>query len=159
MTYQEIRRFASIIFTVLVTGIYALIVYQRYMDGVYDTSNIMRFWALVILLFIPITIVLRIVMEIIIAIIKSIVLTAKGENIDELEIVDERDKLIELKTTKISLFVFSVGFILALVSQAMSMSVHMFFIIIVITGVITEIIQESLSIFFYRRGLWCQKKD
>lgn len=87
------------------------------------------------------------------SIINAVVQTAKGEEAGELEITDERDKLIELKTTKISLMVFSIGFILALVTQVTSMSHHMFFITLIIFGVISEIVSETMTIIYYRKGI------
>jgi len=153
MSYQESRSLTNIISTILITGIYSLVVYQRYLNGVADTTDVFRFWALTILIFIPISIVARIIIMIIFSIINAAIQTAKGEEADELEITDERDKLIELKATKISLIVFSIGFILALVTQITSMSHHMFFIALIIFGVISEIVSETMTIIYYRKGI------
>ena len=153
MSYQESRSLTNIISTILITGIYSLVVYQRYLNGVADTTDVFRFWALTILIFIPISIVARIIIMIIFSIINAAIQTAKGEEADELEITDERDKLIELKATKISLIVFSIGFILALVTQITSMSHHMFFIVLIIFGVISEIVSETMTIIYYRKGI------
>ena len=153
MTYQENRSLTNILSTIIITGVYALIVYQRYLNGTVDTTDVFRFWAITILLFIPISIVARIIIMIIFAIINSVVQTAKGEEIDDMDFTDERDKLIELKSTKISLIIFSLGFILALVTQAFNMNDHMFFIILVVSGVISEIVSDFVTIIYYRKGV------
>lgn len=153
MTYQENRSLTNILSTIIITGGYALIVYQRYLNGSIDTSDVFKFWAITILIFIPISIVARIIIMIIFSIANSVVQTAKGEELENLDFVDERDKLIELKATKISLIIFSLGFILALVTQAFNMNDHIFFITLVIVGVITEIASELFTIIYYRKGV------
>ncbi|MCK4523970.1 hypothetical protein KAU15_03495, partial [candidate division WOR-3 bacterium] len=143
----------NIFSTIIITGIYAIIIYQRYLNGTVDTTDVFRFWAVTILIFIPISIVARIFIMILFSIVNAAVLTAKGEDIDDNDIIDERDKLIELKATKISLIVFSLGFILALVTQVTDMSNHMFFITLIISGVLAEIVSELLTVIYYRKGV------
>ncbi|MCD4826928.1 MAG: hypothetical protein K8Q99_04040 [Acholeplasmataceae bacterium] len=153
MTYQESRSLTNIISTITISGVYALIIYQRVLIGIGDTSDIFKFWALTILIFIPISIVARILIMIIFAIINATIQTAKGEEIDIEEIVDERDKLIELKSMRISLIIFSLGFILALVTQLFDTSHHMFFITLIGFGVLTEVISDISTIIYYRKGV------
>ncbi|MBU1019699.1 MAG: hypothetical protein KJ847_00675 [Firmicutes bacterium] len=153
MSYQETKSLTNIISTILITGIYALVVYQRYLNGIGDTSDVLRFWSITILIFIPISIVARIIILIIFSIIATIVQTAKGEEVDELDLTDERDKLIELKATKISMMIFALGFVLALVTQAVNMSEHMFFITMMVSGVFTEVVSDLATIVYYRKGL------
>jgi hypothetical protein len=152
MSYQESKSLTNIISTILITGIYSLIVYQRYLNGTVDTTDVFRFWAVTILIFIPISVVALIIIMIIFSIINSVVQTAKGEEIDD-DITDERDKLIELKATKISLIIFSLGFVIALVTQVSNMSNHMFFITLIVFGVISEVVSQLATIIYYRKGL------
>lgn len=153
MSYQESKSLTNTISTIIITGIYALVVYQRVLAGIADTTDVFRFWAITILIFIPISIVARIIIMIIFSIINAVVQTAKGEEIEDVDIVDERDKLIELKTMRISLIVFALGFILALVTQVTQMSNHMFFITIIIFGVISEVVSDTTTIIYYRKGV------
>lgn len=153
MTLQESRSLGNIFSTIFITGIYALVIYQRYLDGAVDTSDVFRFWAIIILIFIPVSIVARIIIMIIFSIVNAVVQTAKGEEVDDEMIVDERDKMIELKTMKISLIIFSLGFILALVTQLTDISNHVFFITLIVSGVIAEIASEIITIIYYRKGV------
>jgi hypothetical protein len=152
MSYQESKSLTNMLSSILITGIYALIVYQRYLNGMVEITNVFKFWAIIILIFIPVTIIARIVIMIIFTIIHTAVQTARGEEVDNIDFVDERDKLIELKATKISLIIFTLGFILALVTQVINMSDHLFFITLAIFMVITEIASELLTIIYYRKG-------
>jgi len=153
MSYQESKSLTNILSTIIVTGVYALIVYQRYLNGTVDTTDVFRFWALAILIFIPISVVARIIIMIIFTIANTVVQTAKGEELDDVDFVDERDKMIELKSMRIALMIFALGFILALVTQVTNMNNHMFFITIIIFGVISDIFSEVITIFYYRKGV------
>ncbi|MCF7930691.1 MAG: hypothetical protein K9L02_04170 [Acholeplasmataceae bacterium] len=153
MTYQEGKSLTNIISTLTITGVYALFMYQRVLNGMTDTSDVFKFWAIAILIFIPISIVARIIIMIIFSIINATIQTAKGEEIDVDDIVDERDKLIELKSMRISLIIFSLGFILALFTQILDLSHHMFFITLVGFGVISEVISDTSMIIYYRKGV------
>ena len=65
---------------------------------------------------IPIAIVAQIIIHIIFAIINKMVTNEDMPTTD-----DERDKLIELKSTRISHWIFTIGFMLAMGSQAIDM--------------------------------------
>ena len=154
MTYNEKKSLTNIISSLLITTIYGIIIYQKYLDGVIDDSDTFRFWAIIILIFIPISIVARIIIMIIFHIIESVVQAAQGKDIeDEMDIVDERDKLIQMKATAISMYIFALGFIVALITQMFDVSNHVFFIVLIIAGVITDVVSETLMIRYYRRGV------
>lgn len=153
MTYQEAKSLTNIISTIAITGIYAIIIYQRVILGITDVSDVFKFWAITILIFIPISILARIIIMIIFSIINATVQTAKGEEIEINDIVDERDKLIELKSMRISLIIFSLGFILSLGTQLIDMNHHMFFITLVSFGLLSEIVSDITTIIYYRKGV------
>ena len=154
MSYKEKKSLTNIISSVLITTIYAIIMYQRYLDGGLDYSSVFKLWAVVILVFIPISIAARIIIMIIFNILESIVQAAKGEELDNnTDMVDERDKLIQMKASAISMYIFSLGFIIALIIQLFDVSNHLFFIIMIIAGLITDVVSELLMIRYYRRGI------
>ena len=155
MTYQEKKGLTNIISSILITTIYGIIMYQRYLNGAIDDSNIFKFWAIIILIFIPISIVARIIIMIIFHIIESVVQAAQGKELeDELDSVDERDKLIQMKSNSIAMYIFSLGFIIALATQLFDVSNHLFFIVMIIFGLLTDVVSESLMIRYYRRGIF-----
>ena len=154
MTYNEKKSLTNILSSVLITAIYAIIIYQKYVNGGLDVSDIFKFWALTILIFIPISIIARIIIMIIFHILESIIQAAQRKDIeDEMDIVDERDKLIRMKASAISMYIFTLGFIIALATQLFDVSNHVFFIVLIIAGLITDIVSESLMIRYYRRGV------
>lgn len=154
MSYKEKQSITNIISSILITTLYAVIMYQRYLDGGLDYSSVFKLWAIVILIFIPISIVARIIIMIFFNIFESVLQAAKGEELeDNMDIVDERDKLIQMKSSAIAMYIFSLGFIIALITQLFDVSNHLFFIIMIIAGLITDVVSESLMIRYYRRGL------
>lgn len=153
MTYQEKRSVTYIVTGLLGMLIYGIIVYNRYQAGNYEMDNLMKFWALRILWYIPIVIGVRIVAEILLGIGQGISNEIKGEDNDEIGLTDERDKLIEHKADRISMFIFAVGFVTALATQAMGQSVHWFFLTLIGFGTISEVLSELLKIRFYRKGV------
>lgn len=153
MTFNEKKSLTNIFSSIIITTIYAIIIYQKYLNGVLDDSNIFRFWAIIIMIFIPISIIARIIILIVFHILESVVQAVKGKDLeDEIDIVDERDKLIQMKASSFSMYIFVLGFVIALTTQLFEVSNHIFFIVLIITGFITDIVSESIIIRYYRRG-------
>ena len=65
MTYQEKKSVVNIISALLITGIYALIVYQRHLAGRFDLTQDYSKWGTIFLIFIGVSIVARIIIYII----------------------------------------------------------------------------------------------
>ena len=153
MIFQERRSLTNIAMTIILTTIYTLVIYSKYTNGDFDTSNMMRFWALIILIFIPISVVARIILMIIFRIFAEIGDEVRGKKEDDRDIVDERDKLIELKSTRVSSVIFVFGFIFALAGQLFNLGISGFFIILLVGGVLSDIGSNISEIIYYRRGV------
>ena len=138
----------STISTILILGFYSLFVYQKYVSGNMDIINDFKFWGKAFLILIPVTIVAQIIIHIIFAIINKIV---THEEIPM--ITDEMDKLIELKAIRISHWIFTVGFMLSMASQAFGMQPWVMFITLILSGFFASIISEITRIYFYRKGI------
>ena len=148
MTYQEKKNIVNIISALLITFIYALIVYKRHQAGIFDLTVDYSKWGIIFLIFIGISIVARIVIYIIFHIINAI---ATRE--EEMPITDERDKLIELKATRNSYRTFSIGFGLSLVSMSIGMTPVLLFIAFFACCLVAEIVENISQIFYYRKGI------
>ena len=133
--------------TILIFGAYALLVYFKYVAANPEILNDFKFWGKAFLMLIPVTIVAQIIIYIIFAIINKIV---TDEEISSL--TDERDKMIELKAIRISHWMFTFGFILAMASQAVGMQPWVMFITFISSGFISAIVAELSKLYYYRRG-------
>lgn len=153
MTYQEKKSVVRIITYTLFMAVYAIIVINKFNNGDFDQLSEMRFWATIILISVPIQVAVAIIVEIVINIVAEISMEIKGTERDDIDVVDERDRLIELKTMRISMVFFAIGFMIALGTQVFDFSIHVFFIVIVSFGFVSELIGETLKIHFYRNGV------
>ena len=148
MTYQERQNLVNIFSAVLITGIYSLIVFQRHRDGVFDLTRDFSKWGILFLIFIGVSVAARIVIQIVFHIINAI--ATREEDVPK---EDERDKLVKLKATRNSYYAFVSGFVISVVGLALGMPVHWIFIVFVISGLISEIIDNSSQMYYYRKGV------
>ena len=148
MSYQEKQNIVNIFSGLLVTVIYALLVYQRHLQGNFDLSEDFRAWGIIFLIYIGISIVVRIIIQIVFHIINAI---ATRE--EKVPVEDERDQLIKLKATRNSYYAFSSGFVISVVGLALGMPVHWIFIAFVGFGLIAEILDNGSQIYYYRKGI------
>jgi hypothetical protein len=148
MSYQEKQNIVNIFTGVLLTVIYALLVYKRHQQGQFDLTEDFHTWGIVFLIFIGISVVVRIIIQIIFHIINAI---ATRE--EKVPVEDERDQLIKLKATRNSYYAFTSGFVLSVIGLALGMPVHWIFIAFVVSGLIAEILDNGSQIYYYRKGV------
>ena len=148
MSYQEKQNIVNIFSGLLVTIIYALMVYQRHQQGQFDLTDDFQTWGRIFLVFIGISVTVRIIIQIIFHIINAI-----STREEDVPVEDERDKLIKLKATRNSYYAFTSGFILSVLGLALGMPVHWIFIAFVAFGLIAEILDNGSQIYYYRKGI------
>lgn len=148
MSYQEKRTIVSLISTLLIPTLYFLYMFQGYPEGDAYSIEVYRFWGRFILILIPVSIVAKIIIYIVFSIINTI---ATRE--EEPSVSDERDRLIELKSTRNSFYVFIVGFFLGMGSIVMEMPPSVMFALLIFFGMLAELVGELSQLYFYRRGL------
>lgn len=147
MSYQEKKNVVNIISALVISGIYYWYVVSAQPLDAMTTDELLYFWAKSLLIFMPISIVSRIVIHIIFAITNTI---ATREKIPS---SDERDKLIELKSTRNAQYFFGAGFIIAMIYLVIHGSVTGMFVIIISAGILSEVLENSSQLYFYRRGI------
>ena len=148
MSYQEKRGLVTLISMILIFGLFSLFVYIRYQDTIVNNPNDFQFWGRTFFIYIPVIIVSFIIIYIVYSIIYKIV---TGENPPT--ITDERDKLVELKATRISHWAYGFGFLLAMGSQALGMQPYVMFLVLISSCFVTSIISEIAKIYLYRKGV------
>jgi uncharacterized membrane protein len=148
MTYQEKQNVVNIFSGLLITLLYAYIVYQRHLQGRFDLTEDFHKWGVIFLVFIGVSVVARIIIQIIFHIINAI---ATRE--DKTPVEDERDKLVKLKAIRNSYYVFTGGFVISVVALALGMPVYGIFIVFVSSGLLAEIMDNGSQIYYYRKGV------
>jgi len=147
MGHHEKQSIVSIIGSVLVIGIYSLYVYRHYTQADIGLLNDFQFWGKSFLYLIPVAIVVQIVIQILFAIANRIVTKE-----DLPDITDERDRLIELKSIRISHWIFTLGFMLAMGALAAGMKPYVMFLTLITSGFLASLASEIAKIIYYRRG-------
>jgi uncharacterized membrane protein len=148
MSYQEKENWVNIFSSILITGIFAWMVWQRQVDGRLSLESDYRQWGMVFLIFMGVSIVARIIIYIIFSIINTIAMRK-----EEKDITDERVKLIRLKAIRNSHYSFSIGFGLSVIALAIGMPVYGLFIAFVGCGMISELIDNFSQIYYNRKGV------
>ena len=134
--------------TIVVLGIYYWSVLQRFDSQAMTTDEQLQFWAKAILIAIPISIATKIVMMIVFVIMNYII---TREELPCFE--DERDKLIELKATRNSYFIFGLGFLVALVVLAFGYPPKFMFIALILAGIGSEVFENLSKFYYHRKGV------
>jgi hypothetical protein len=148
MSSQEKKSVLTIISSILIIGLYSLYVFNRYHDQILNSPNDFKFWATIVIIFIPVAIVGCIIIFILFSIINKIL--AKE---DLPMMTDERDKLIELKAVRVSHWTFILGFFLSMLSQVIGMQPYVLFLTLVASGFAASIADEITKIYLYRKGV------
>ncbi len=148
MSFQEKKNIVSLCSTTLIFALYSMYVFQRYQSEIFDSTDTFKFWGAAILILIPVAIVAKIIIHIVFSIIHTIATNEK-----EPSFADELDKLIELRATRISHYVFVLGFVASMGSLVMDMSPNVMFIILFFSGFVSEVVGIITQLYLYRRGV------
>jgi hypothetical protein len=148
MDQKERQIVITLVCSLVTIGWYALHVYNKHVVGNFEILNDFRFWGKTFLWMIPIAIVAQIVIHIIYAIINRII---TNEDIPTKD--DERDRLIELKSIRVSHWIFTTGFVCFMGSMAFGVQPWFVFVGLFGSGFLASIVSELVKLFYYRRGI------
>ncbi|ETI66514.1 hypothetical protein [Neobacillus vireti] len=148
MTYQEKKSIVSLISAILIFVSYCLYMYPQYPEGGLESIETFRYWGSFVLILTVVSIVAHIIISIIFNIVFRITTSEK-----EPRFADELDKLIELKAFRNSFFVFILGFLIAMGSLIIYQPLQAMFIILIISGFISDVTGSITKFYHYRRGV------
>jgi hypothetical protein len=148
MTYQEKKSIVSLISAILIFGTYSLYMYPRHPEGGLESLETFRYWGSFVLILTLFSIVAHIIISIFFNIIFRI---TTGEK--EPTFADELDKLIDLKANRNSFFLFIIGFLLAMGSLVIYQPSQVMFIILIISGFISDVTGSVTKLYHYRKGV------
>jgi hypothetical protein len=150
MSSQEINIRVSLVSHLLVLGYYLINIFRMVNDGGLEAKRVFTLWAVVIVAIIVITILGNILSYILLHIAQA-VKTGKAE---EMRFVnDERDRLIELKGTRIAYVVFSLGVFLSMLTFVFGQPPLVMFSLIIFFGLVAELSSDLAQLIYYRKGV------
>jgi hypothetical protein len=150
MTFQEKNIAASFVIFTLILGFYLTRVFQMIQNESFNLTNMTRLWATVIILGIVVTIIGIILTHIGSGIVQAI--KTQEEPVIE-DIQDERDRLIDLKGTKVAYIVYSIGVLLSMLTFAFGRPALEMFSLLILAGLVAQIISDISRLVLYRRGV------
>ena len=150
MSFQEKNITVSLVNFTLILGFYLIRVFQMVQDGSFNSTNIFRLWGITIVLAIIVTILATILTHIGSAIIHAIKTGEEKPDIEDIE--DERDQLINLRGTKITYVVSSIGVFLSMLTFAFGQPPLVMFSLLIFSGLVAQIIGDISRLVLYRRG-------
>ncbi len=148
MPYQEKNAVISLFSIAIVFGFYFYFTKQNFSAGLFDGADAGVLIGKSILWLIFGGAIFQIIAQVVFHIIYVVI--AKEPNTSSL--VDERDKLIELRTLRVAYYIIFVGFVTAMIALAMGQSIFVTIHILLSFTVIAGIVESLMQIFLYRRG-------
>jgi len=150
MSFQQKNITVSLANFTLILGFYLIRVFQMVQGGSFNSANVFRLWGIIIVLAVVVTIFATILTHIVSAIIQAI---KTGEQKSEVEdIQDERDQVIDLRGTKLTYLVSSIGAFLSMLTFVLSQPPLVMFTLLIFFGVLAQILGDVLRLRLYRRG-------
>jgi hypothetical protein len=148
MTYQEKKSIVSLISVILIFVSFCLYMYPQHPKGGIGSTETFRYWGSFVLILTLVSVIAHIIISIIFNIVFRITTKEKEPKFE-----DELDKLIALKANRNSFFVFIMGFLLAMGSLVLYQPSQLMFIILIISGFISDLTGSVTKLYHYRRGV------
>lgn len=150
MSFQEKNITVTLISFLLILVFYTIRVFQMATDGGLNSTELFRLWGVTIVLSIIVTIVGMILTHIVSTIVIAIQTGDDDPDIEDIK--DERDEIIDLKGTKITYTIASIGSFFAMLTFVQGQSPLVMFALLVFFGLLAQVIGDMTRLFVYRRG-------
>lgn len=148
MSYHEKNTTVSLVTQMLIAGYYLFSLFRQVQQGPLVAERMYGLWALVIFTAIFSNIFASILSNILLTILEAI---RSGEYTDPRFIADERDQLIELKGTRASYLVFSIGVLGAVLAFIFGQPALIMVSVIFFCAILAEMLGDLTKIILYRR--------
>ena len=150
MSFQQKNVTVSLVNFSLILAYFLVRILQMVRTGSFEPTNVFRLWGTVIALAVVVTIFATILTHIVLAILHTIQTGDEKSNVEDIE--DERDKLIDLRGTKLTYFVTSIGGFLSMLTFVQGQPPLVMFTLLIFFGVLSQIFGDALRLVLYRRG-------
>ena len=150
MSFQEKNVTVSLVNFTLILAFFSVRVLQMIQGGDFEESNVFRLWGITIVLAVIVTIFATILTHIFSAIIHAIRTGEERPNVDDIE--DERDKLIDLRGTKLTYLVSSLGVFFSMLTFVFGQPPLVMFTLLIFSGLVAQVTGDVRRLYLYRRG-------
>ena len=150
MSFQEKNFTASLVTFVLILGLYLIRLFQIIQGGNFNSASVIRLWGFVIAFAVVGTILVTIFTHILSVITNAIKTSEEDPKIEDIQ--DERDQLINLRGTKVTYSVSSIGVFTTMLTFAFVRPPLVMFSLLIFFGIFAQIVGDISSLVLYRRG-------
>ena len=148
MSFQQRQTIVSLLTTLLLAVIFFGYVLPRYPTGNPYSAAVFHFWGVAVVILIPVSVVANIV----ISIVFSIVYSMATHEEKAASFADERDRFIEARAFRITVYVFTFGFFLAMGSLVLDMPPSVMFIVLMGSGYVAGLVGSLSQLYLYGKG-------
>ena len=150
MSFQQKNIAVSLVNFTLILGFFLFRVIQMTQSDSFTSTSVFWLWGITIGLGIVVMIIGAILTHIVSAIIEAIRTGNEDPKIEDFE--DERDQLIDLKGTKVTYAVFSIGVFLSMLTFVFDQPPLVMFTLLISSGLVAQIVGDISRLVLYRRG-------
>ena len=150
MTYKEKHISVTLVNFSLILLFFLISVGQMIITETFIKENVFRLWGIIIAAAIVVSIAGTIITLIVTAVIEMIQTGQKEPEIDDVE--DERDKLIDLRGTRMTDSVTSFGSLIAMLTFVFGQPPLVMFTLLIFFGVVAQVVGDAARLYLYRRG-------
>jgi hypothetical protein len=150
MSFQQKNITVSLVNFSLILVFYLIRVLQMILSESFNSTNLFRLWGIIIGLAVVVTIIGTILTHIISAIIQAIKTGKEDPKVEDIQ--DERDQIIDLKGTRITYTVSSLGVFLSMLTFVFGQPPLVMFSLLIFFGVVAQVVGDISRLVLYRKG-------
>lgn len=150
MSFKEKNIVVSLVNFILILLFYCSRIFQMNQNDNFQSEPVFQLFGIVVFLAVAVTVLAIILTHLVPIIIKYIKTGEKESGFDDLE--DERDKMIDLRGTKITYTLSSLGSFIAMLAYVYGQPPLVMFTLFIFFGVLSQIIGDASRLLLYRRG-------
>jgi len=150
MSFQEKNISVTLVNFSLILGYFLFRVVQMAITETFTQANVVRLWIIIIILAVIVTIAATVLTHIVSAIIQAV--RSGGQEPEIEDLADERDRLIDLRGTRIAHTVSSLGAFVAMLTFALDQPPLFLFTLLIFFGVVAQVVGDVYRLMLYRRG-------
>ena len=150
MSFQQKNITVSLVNFSLILVFYLIRVLQMILSESFNSTNLFRLWGIIIGLAVVVTIIGTILTHIVSAIIQAIKTGKEDPKVEDIQ--DERDQIIDLKGTRITYTVSSLGVFLSMLTFVFGQPPLVMFSLLIFFGVVAQVVGDISRLVLYRKG-------
>ncbi|MCB8976209.1 MAG: hypothetical protein H6657_02140 [Ardenticatenaceae bacterium] len=150
MSFQEKNITVSLVNFTLILVYFLIRVLQMAATETFTQANVFRLWVIIIVAAVIVTVAATILTHIVSAIIQAIITGNKEPDIESR--ADERDNLIDLRGTKVTHTVSSLGVLAAMLTFTFGQPPLVMFTLLIFFGILAQVVGDGSRLLLYRRG-------